>query len=52
MVDLLLLDESDDGSGPESESFPQAQINKKRLKTRSNFFTILVIRCLNIGEYN
>ena len=48
VVDVLLLDESDDGGGPASESFPQAQINKKRLKKRSRFFTILAIRCLNI----
>jgi hypothetical protein len=37
VVDALLLDESDDGGGPASESFPQAQINKKRIKTRSSF---------------
>ena len=50
MVDVLLLDESEDGGGPASKSFPQAQISKKRLKTSSNFFKVLVIRSLNIGN--
>ena len=48
VVDALLLDESDDGGGPASESFPEAQISKKRLKKRSRFFTILIIKHLNI----
>ena len=50
VVDVLLLDQSDDGGGPPTESFPQAQISKKRLKTSSNFFKVLVIRSLNIGN--